>query len=285
MESSLFSLRGRTALVTAGNGGLGRAIALGLRAAGAQVVASGRHPEKNAAIADELGEEAFLARPARRGVGGRRGRPDGGGVRPARRSGQLRRRLQERFRRRHAARRLERVLGSHLTGTFLCSKHAARALVAGGEGGKIVNVGSMYSLFGPPKYANYAAAKPGIVGLTRALAVELAAHGTQVNAVLPGWFKTDLTQGAWDTPWGRTDSPEDPRGEVGRARRPRRDGRLPRLACLGLRDRGRPAGRRRLRDRGSPPARVIRRPAWDVDGIRARRRFRACGRFARRALG
>jgi 2-dehydro-3-deoxy-D-gluconate 5-dehydrogenase len=82
---------------------------------------------------------------------------------------------------------------SHLRGAFLCSKHAVPAMRARGAG-KIVNVGSMFSLFGPPGFSRYAAAKTGLLGLTRALAVELAPT-IQVNAVLPGWFETDLTRG------------------------------------------------------------------------------------------
>jgi 2-deoxy-D-gluconate 3-dehydrogenase len=60
----------------------------------------------------------------------------------------------------------------------------------------------MYSLFGPPRYPKYAAAKAGILGLTRSLTVELAAHGIQVNAILPGWFETALTGGSRETEWG-----------------------------------------------------------------------------------
>lgn len=202
--SERFSLAGRAALVTGGNGGLGRAIALGLRDAGASVAVTGRNEEKNASVAAELGpagmavgldvtDEAAVER-AVADVVGRFGRLDvlvtcagdfAGG--PA-----LELSLAD----------WERVVGSHLTGTFLCARHAARAMVARGDGGKIVTVGSMYSLFGPPRYANYAAAKAGILGLTRALAVELAGHGIQVNAILPGWFETALTSGSRETEWG-----------------------------------------------------------------------------------
>ncbi|MDM7916403.1 MAG: SDR family NAD(P)-dependent oxidoreductase [Candidatus Eisenbacteria bacterium] len=199
-----FLLSGRVALVTGGNGGLGRAIALGLREAGASVAVTGRDPAKNAAIAAELGgaSRAFAVdvrdeEAVSQMIGGvveQLGRLDilvccagdfAGG--PA-----LDLSLAD----------WERVLGSHLTGTFLCAKHAAREMAKGGEGGKIVAIGSMYSLFGPPRYANYAAAKSGILGLTRALAVELAMHRIQVNAILPGWFETALTGTSRHTEWG-----------------------------------------------------------------------------------
>lgn len=75
------------------------------------------------------------------------------------------------------------------------------ALVTGGNGGlgRAIALGfrdfggSIYSLFGPPEFSNYAAAKTGVLGLTRALAVEPAQHNIQVNAILPGWFPTELT--------------------------------------------------------------------------------------------
>ena len=200
----LFSLSGKVALVTGGNGGLGRAMALGLQAAGATVAVTGRDPAKNEAIAKELGdpdavfsldvrdEEAIERTVA--GVLQRFGRLD------------IMINNAELFRRGSVLELSQEdwdaVLGSHLTGTFLCSKHAARAMVDRGGGGKIINLGSMYSIFGPPGYANYAAAKTGILGLTRALTVELAEHGIQVNAILPSWYETDLTRGSPGTEWG-----------------------------------------------------------------------------------
>ncbi len=87
----------------------------------------------------------------------------------------------------------EAVIAADLTGPFLCARHAARAMIARGGGGKIINIGSIYSLLGTPRYASYAAAKAGLLGLTRGMAVELAPHSIQVNAILPGWFETDMT--------------------------------------------------------------------------------------------
>jgi 2-deoxy-D-gluconate 3-dehydrogenase len=111
------------------------------------------------------------------------------------------------------------VIDADLTGPFLCAKHAARAMVARGAGGKIINIGSIYSLFGAPDFADYATAKTGLLGLTRSLAIELAPHHIQVNAILPGWYETDLTRGMpttalgaqirGKTPAGRWGEPED----------------------------------------------------------------------------
>ena len=217
MQPELFSLEGRVALVTGGNGGLGRAMALGLRGAGARVAVTGRDPAKNQAIAAELGQpeavfeldvrnEAAVERTVA-GVVDRFGRLDilvnNAGL----------------FRGGSALTESEQdwnaVLGTHLTGAFLCARHAARAMIARGEGGKIVNIGSAYSRFGPPDFADYATAKTGILGLTRALAVELATYGIQVNAILPGWFETDLTRGLPATPLGDQFRRRTPAGRWG----------------------------------------------------------------------
>jgi 2-deoxy-D-gluconate 3-dehydrogenase len=65
-------------------------------------------------------------------------------------------------------------------------------MIAGGRGGKIINIGSMYSLYGPPNVASYAASKTGLLGLTRGLAAELCKSNIQVNAILPGWYMTEM---------------------------------------------------------------------------------------------
>jgi 2-dehydro-3-deoxy-D-gluconate 5-dehydrogenase len=67
-------------------------------------------------------------------------------------------------------------------------------MIAGGRGGSVINIGSMYSLFGAPAGAHYTTAKTGLIGLTRALAVELAPHDIRVNAILPGWIATEMTR-------------------------------------------------------------------------------------------
>lgn len=217
MSSKLFSLDGRVALVTGGNGGLGRDMALGLRSAGATVAVTGRDDRKNRAMADELGDPGAVIRADVRdedavsaGVAhvieafghldilvNNAGNFDGGSVLEMTRAS------------------WGAVLDTHLTGSFLCAKHAARHMVERAEGGKIINIGSMYSIFGPPAYANYAAAKAGVLGLTRALAVELAQHDVQVNAILPGWFETALTRGAPTTEWGERIRRKTPAGRWG----------------------------------------------------------------------
>ena len=197
MAASLFSLEGRVALVTGGNGGLGLAMASALADAGAHVAVTGRDEAKNDRARQLLGSDALVVRAdvadeatvatSIAAVVERFGRLDvlvnnagsfaGGSVTSL---------TLEQWR---------SVLDSHLTGAFLCSKHAAERMRQQGTGGKIINISSMYAAFGPPDFADYAAAKTGMLGLTRALAVELAPHRIQANALLPGWFETDLTRG------------------------------------------------------------------------------------------
>lgn len=221
MTSALFSLQDRVAMVTGGNRGLGRAIALGFQQAGARVVVTGRDPAQNTAIGHELGDpDAVVALDVRN--------EDAVAATVAR--------IVERFGRldilvnnagvSHGASVLsmsradwDADMETNLTGMFLCAKHAGAAMVAGGAGGKIINVGSLYSLLGTPSFAAYGASKAGVLGLTRALAIELAVHGIQVNALLPGWCETDMTQGMpaselgeeirRRTPAGRWGQPDD----------------------------------------------------------------------------
>ncbi|MEU6672101.1 3-oxoacyl-ACP reductase family protein [Streptomyces sp. NPDC046727] len=84
-----------------------------------------------------------------------------------------------------------RVLGVNLTGTFLCSREFGRRMLGQG-GGSIVNIASLLGLQGAPDRASYVVSKHGVVGLTRALAVEWGARGVRVNAVCPGYVNTDM---------------------------------------------------------------------------------------------
>src|SRR4029453_8540426 len=112
------------------------------------------------------------------------------------------------------------VLDTNLTSTFLCARAAYPHLKRAG-GGKIVNIGSMMSVFGAPYAPAYAASKGGVVQLTRSLAAAWAPDNIQVNVILPGWINTDLTQSARQqiqgldaivvsrTPAGRWGEPDD----------------------------------------------------------------------------
>ncbi|HUA32759.1 MAG TPA: SDR family NAD(P)-dependent oxidoreductase [Candidatus Binataceae bacterium] len=88
-----------------------------------------------------------------------------------------------------------RTVAINLTGTFLCAKHVAPQIIAGGRGGRIINTASIAGKRGGPGMAAYCAAKHGVIGLTRCLALELGQFGITVNAVCPGFVETQLFEG------------------------------------------------------------------------------------------
>ena len=196
----LFDLSGRVAVVTGGNGGIGLGMARGLAEAGASLVLSGRNEEKAEAAMEALAPHgsraAFVAGDVTRSdfcrrlvqeAAGRFGRVDilvnnaGTSIRKAPES------LTEA--------EWHAVIDTNLTSAFLCSQAAYPEMKKAGAG-KIINIGSMMSIFGASFAAAYAASKGGIVQLTRALATAWANSNIQVNAILPGWIDTDLTRQA-----------------------------------------------------------------------------------------
>jgi 2-deoxy-D-gluconate 3-dehydrogenase len=196
--SALFDLTGSVAIVTGGNGGIGRGIALGLADAGAAVAVFGRNDEKNQRVLAELkaiGVPSLAMKvdvtnraglePALERVESEIGSVDilvnnagnvslSGGV------------LQE------TPEDWDNVIETQLNAVFLLSKLAARSMLRHNRG-KIINIGSMYSYFGSGLIPSYSAAKGAIVQLTKSMAIELAPHNIQVNAIAPGWIETDMT--------------------------------------------------------------------------------------------
>ena len=197
---SLFDLHGRVALVTGGNGGIGLGMARGLAGAGAAIAIAGRNTAKSEAAAAELAK-----------LGARTAVVSGDVTDEA----QCRRLVEETVARlgsldilvnnaginiRKPAQELElaewkAVIDTNLTSAFVCSQAVYPVMKAAG-GGKIVNIGSMLSIFGAGFAPAYGASKGGIVQLTKALASGWAKDNIQVNAVLPGWIDTDLTRAA-----------------------------------------------------------------------------------------
>jgi 2-deoxy-D-gluconate 3-dehydrogenase len=196
----LFDLSDRVAIVTGGNGGIGLGMVHGLAGAGAAVVIAGRNPIKNAAAVAEL--ETSGARAAAVGVDVTNEASCQAMIAAAvERFGQLdilvnnagtniRKAPEE-----HSLAEWNTVIETNLTSAFMCSQAAYPEMRRVG-GGKIINTGSMMSLFGFPFAVPYAASKGGIVQLTRGLATAWAKDNIQVNAVLPGWIDTELTRAA-----------------------------------------------------------------------------------------
>jgi 2-deoxy-D-gluconate 3-dehydrogenase len=195
----MFDLKGKVAVVTGGNGGIGLGMARGLGKAGAHVVIAARNAEKSREAAHELRKEGCQAEAIEADVTDegevarlfdevqkRRGRLD---ILVNNAGTTVRKRPQE-----LELHEWRHVMDTNLTSAFLCSK-AAHALLKR-QGGKVINVGSMMSIFGAPYASAYGASKGGIVQYTRAIATAWAPDNIQCNAVLPGWIDTELTQGA-----------------------------------------------------------------------------------------
>src|SRR5437763_687859 len=200
MPSSPFNLTGRVAIVTGGNGGIGLGMARGLAAAGAAVAIVGRDAAKsNAAVSElmqggvnaisvvaDVTDKAAVDRMTAR-TQAEFGRVDilvnNAGINIRKPPHAL------------APEEWDSVIRTNLTSAFLCSQAAYAAMKQAG-GGKIINIGSMMSIFGASFVPAYAASKGGIVQFTRSCAVAWAADNIQANAVLPGWIDTDLTRRA-----------------------------------------------------------------------------------------
>jgi 2-deoxy-D-gluconate 3-dehydrogenase len=196
----MFDLKGKVAIVTGGNGGIGLGMARGLAGAGARLVVAARNKQKsNAAVGElrQLGSDAIAltvdvtdeqsVETMVKEALGQCGRLD---ILFNNAGTTVRKPVHE-----LTLAEWQQVIDTNLTSAFLCSKAVYPHMKRAG-GGKIVNTGSMLSIFGAPFAPAYGASKGGIVQLTKSLATAWAPDNIQVNAVLPGWIDTELTRGA-----------------------------------------------------------------------------------------
>jgi len=220
-----FDLKGKAALVTGGNGGIGLGMAKGLAQAGASIAVAGRDDKKNAsaiAALKSLGVTAIAVKVDLQDENSTRAMVE----EAAQKLGRLdilvnnagisiRKAPQD-----YTLAEWHQVMDTNLTSAFVASQAAYPHLKRGGRG-KVVNIGSMMSIFGGGYLAPYGASKGAIVQLTRSLATAWAKDNIQVNAVLPGWIDTALTRRAREelegldervlsrTPAGRWGDPAD----------------------------------------------------------------------------
>jgi NAD(P)-dependent dehydrogenase (short-subunit alcohol dehydrogenase family) len=197
-------LDGLVAVVTGGAQGIGRATALSLAAAGARIVITDLDAAASEKVVAEIGgaawsrvvdvaneqsvEDLFAS------VFEREKRVDvlinNAGVAIRRPAVEL------------ALADWEKVIAVNMTGVFLCARSAARHMIAGGQGGAIINVASIMGLSGGGLYPNisYQTSKGAVVNMTRALAIEWAQHQIRVNAVAPTYVRTQLTAPLFENP-------------------------------------------------------------------------------------
>ena len=197
----MFSLENKVAIVTGGNGGIGKGIAHGYASAGADVVIVARNPKKIESAVDDINNEfdvrvlglpvdvsdesavQQMAEDVRQKLGRIDILVNNAGI-------NIRKMPQD-----LEVADWDQVMAGNLRSAFVCSKAVYPVMKAGG-GGKIINIGSMTTLFGGAKLAAYSASKGGIVQMTRSMACAWATDNIQVNAILPGWIDTAMTKQA-----------------------------------------------------------------------------------------
>ena len=199
-----FDLTGHVTLVTGGNGGIGLGMAEGLAQAGADVMIWGTNPAKNASAVERLAQHGTRVQSRIVDVSGEQVVADA-----MQEAVQAMGRIDSVFANAGTGNEYQsfldiggdnyrRVMGINLDGVFWTVREACRHMkaraTAGDAGGSIVVVSSMGSRFGTARNEDYGAAKSGVNGITRGVAVEFARYGIRCNSLLPGWVASELTK-------------------------------------------------------------------------------------------
>jgi NAD(P)-dependent dehydrogenase (short-subunit alcohol dehydrogenase family) len=203
MDRGLFDLAGQVALVTGGNGGIGRGMARGLAIHGATVVIWGTRAEKNASATSELEALGAVVRSAQVDVSDEQAVKRGvaaileefGRIDQAIASAGINIPRRDMFE--ISREDFEQIQGVNVYGVFYTLREVARHMIersdAGDPGGSLVSIASPAAILGAGHNQHYGASKGAVLSLTRAMAVELAPRGIRVNSVVPGWTLSDMT--------------------------------------------------------------------------------------------
>ncbi|WP_417676593.1 3-oxoacyl-ACP reductase FabG [Pseudodonghicola sp.] len=211
----MFDLTGKTALVTGASGGIGGAIAKALHAAGATVALSGTREAPLQELAAELGERAVvlpcnLSDPAEVEALPKRAAEAMGSVDILVNNAGITR---DNLFMRMSDDEWQSVLDVNLTAAMKLSKGVMRGMMKA-RWGRIINISSIVGATGNPGQANYAAAKAGLIGMSKSLAYEVASRGITVNAVAPGFIATPMTDKLTDDQKAKIDA-QIPAGRMG----------------------------------------------------------------------
>src|SRR5258706_6639924 len=191
----MFDLSGKTALITGASGGIGGAIAKALHGQGAKVVLSGTRVEALEALKAELGGNAFIVQANLSEIASVEALPKaaeeaaGSGIDILVNNAGI---TKDNLFMRMKDEEWDQVIAVNLTAAFKLSRSALRNMMKK-RWGRIVTITSVVGITGNPGQANYAAAKAGLVGMTKALAAEIASRNITVNCVAPGFIATAMT--------------------------------------------------------------------------------------------